>query len=282
MISPLSDKSVQLVKCKTALSKSGLGDVDYALNPYRGCSHGCLYCYAPDVTRCEKGEEWGSWVEAKTNISRMLKKEIDSVGEEVIGLATVTDPYLRAEERLGLTRACLEVIAGSKASLMLMTKSPLILRDIDLIRRMKKVEVCVTITTLDVKAASFFEPNVVEPIKRVELLHAINDAGIATDVMISPFLSTTDEPIKELKELIRRISIIGCKSFTIDRLKLRPIGIKRIDSLLKNNPLHAASIKEIAFRSENMNLAKVIESLRQDEEFHGLKITAPRIDSSLF
>jgi len=191
MISPLSD-GVKLVECSSAFTESRLYDLDYALNPYRGCAHGCLYCYAPDVIKA--GDDWGSWVEARTNISRALKREISGIGGAKIGLATVTDPYQPAEERLGLTRACIEVIAQSDAALMLMTKSPLAKRDFDVLHKVKRLEFCVTITTLDEELAKVMEPGAPSPSARLKLLTEASAERFRTCAMVSPWLVSTGEP----------------------------------------------------------------------------------------
>lgn len=270
---------MKLISCTSALSKSGLYDIDYALNPYRGCAHGCLYCYAPDVIQCKNGESWGKWIEARTNISRALKKEIQGIGKSVIGLATVTDPYQPAEERLGLTRACLEVIANSHASLMLMTKSPLAIRDIDLLKRIKDLEFCVTITTLDGGIASTFEPGAPSPQSRLELLRQAAGAGLRTSIMISPWLVSTNDQEAELLELIRLASESGCKTVTLDQLRLRPTAVRRIDAFQSNKDrTRVVPIREIVARSESADIESILASTGARNRFKEMRIETPMID----
>ncbi|MDR2846379.1 MAG: radical SAM protein, partial [Candidatus Methanoplasma sp.] len=101
------DGYYQVVECKRALSPSGLPEIDYALNPYGGCEHGCVYCYAPEVLHTE----WKDWrvVKVRTNIADRLAKELVGLSGTV-GIGTVTDPYQYAEKRFLLTRSCLEVL----------------------------------------------------------------------------------------------------------------------------------------------------------------------------
>jgi len=267
MISPLEGEQVKLISCKSALSKSGLYDIDYALNPYKGCAHGCLYCYAPDVIKV--GGDWGSWVEARTNISRALKKEIAGIGKAKIGLATVTDPYQPAEERLGLTRACIEVIAQSNAALMLMTKSPLAKRDFDVLRKVKRLEFCVTITTLDEELAKVMEPGAPSPAKRLNLLAEASAEGFTTCAMVSPLLASTEQPEKELSQMIEKLSKAGCANITVDRLRLRPIGARRISGA------HTAPLVK---RSCELSIENILESISARERFPGIVFEIPPMD----
>jgi len=269
MISPVHDSSVRLIRCGRALSRSGLSDVDYALNPYYGCAHGCLYCYAPDVMRCERGLEWGEWVEARIDISRRLRREITRIGTAVIGLSTVTDPYQPAEEQLGLTRACLQVISESDASLMLMTKSPLVLRDLDILVKLKDAEVCVTITTLDDSISSLFEAKVAKPQERLALIGRLAKAGIRTDAMISPFLSRGPDWEHELEELIGAIADSGCRSITFDRLRLRETGRARLKKRFSGTE-HESLVEEVTKCSENIEIEPFVARIARSNLYPGM------------
>lgn len=275
MISPLSD-GVRLVECSSALSKSGLYDLDYALNPYRGCTHGCLYCYAPDVIKT--GGDWGNWVEARTNISRALRKEIAGVGRSKIGLATVTDPYQPAEERLGLTRACIEVIAQSDAALMLMTKSPLAKRDFDVLNKVKQLEFCVTITTLDEAIARAMEPNAPSPGDRLALLKDAANQGFNTCAMVSPWLVSTEEPEAELSHLVESLVEVGCSNITIDGLRLRPVGSKRIEDAVSAGGPSGAQIASVLLRSSKISIENSLDSISARERFPRTVFEIPPMD----
>jgi len=275
MISPLSD-GIKLVGCSSALSKSGLYDLDYALNPYRGCAHGCLYCYAPDVIKA--GGDWGGWVEARTNIPRLLRKEIASIGRSKIGLATVTDPYQPAEERLGLTRACLEVIAQSDAALMLMTKSPLAKRDFDLLNKVKRLEFCVTITTLDETIAKVMEPGAPSPGDRFALLKDASNQGFKTCAMISPWLVSTEEPEAELSRMVETLVESGCSNITVDRLRLRPVGTKRIENAVSAGGSSGAQIGSALVRSSKISIEDTLKAISARERFPRIVFEIPPID----
>jgi DNA repair photolyase len=279
MISPLEGEPVKLISCTTALSKSGLYDIDYALNPYKGCAHGCLYCYAPDIIKREGCGEWGSWVEARANISRVLKKEIQKIGGAMIGLATVTDPYQPAEERLGLTRACLEVISKSDASLMLMTKSPLARKDFDLLKKIDKLEFCVTITTFDEGIARSIEPNAPSPKARLRLLKDAADAGLRTTAMVSPWLISSDHPEDELIEMIEILGQAGCRNITIDRLRLRPTAVRRIrDTVQRTGHSSSSRLASVIDLSERIDVSKMLESIHYKSRFPKITFETPMLD----
>lgn len=276
MISPLEGEQVKLISCTTALSKSGLYDIDYALNPYKGCAHGCLYCYAPDIINCKGCGEWGSWVEARANISRVLRKEIQKIGDSVIGLATVTDPYQPAEERLGITRACLEVISHSDASLMLMTKSQLVRRDFDILEKIRKLEFCVTVSTLDEALAREMEPLAPSPEARLKLLGEAARSGFRTSAMISPWLVSTDDPQGELRTLIETLAEAGCRNITIDRLRMRPTAIRRVAG--RASTQYGARIHSVVGRSEMADVAEFLERISAKKLFPDISFEIPTFD----
>ena len=144
------------VTCTTALSPSNLPGLDYALNPYRGCSIGCVYCYAPSVLREER--PWGRFVDVKRNIPAVLAKALKRKARGMVGLGTVTDGYQPLEGRYHLTRYCLEQLVRFDFPVSVQTKSSLVLNDLDLLRRLSDAEVGVTVTTLDEAQRRHFEP----------------------------------------------------------------------------------------------------------------------------
>jgi len=231
MISYPIDENVKMVKCSSALSQSGLPEFDYALNPYIGCGHGCLYCYAPDIIRHQRGADWGTWVEAKSNISRILRKEVRRLERGTIGLSSVTDPYQPLEERLRLTRSCLEVLRGADFPLIIMTKSALVERDFDILKELEEVKIWVTISTSNEKLAGLIEPHAANPAQRLQLLKDAEREGFETTAMISPAIVCSEKPESEIMDLVDKISDTGCSSVFIDSLRLRSTAETRIRKL---------------------------------------------------
>ena len=124
---------VKEVKCKTIMSKSGLHDSDFSINPYRGCEHNCFYCYAPFVLREKR--PWGTFLEVKTNAADVLSKEILKNKSGNILISSVTDSYQPLEAKYKITRSILEKL-NKNFFVSIMTKSTLVLRDIELFRKL--------------------------------------------------------------------------------------------------------------------------------------------------
>ena len=219
-----------VVKASTACSPSKLPGLDWALNPYRGCSHGCIYCYSPDVLRMKNWQDWGTFVEVRKNIPVLLAKQKKKMSG-VIGLGTVTDPYQQAEEESKVTRYCLEQLATSKCTVCVQTKSDLIVRDIDLLQRMKNVEVGFTINTMDEIIASKREPGAPSPKRRVEALRQLSEAGISTWVFLGPVIPLLNDSRDLLEDVIQQVKDAGASKLMYDRLRLKPFLEERLRKL---------------------------------------------------
>ncbi len=217
-------------KASTALNPSKLPGLDYALNPYRGCGHGCVYCYSSDVLRMDNWQDWGSFVEIRKNMPVLVAKQKKKLSG-VVGLGTVTDPYQSAEENSKITRYCLEQLATSKLSTCVQTKSDLIIRDIDILQRMKNVEVGFTINTMDEKIAKKIEPGAPSPKRRVEALRQLSEAGIKTWVFLGPVIPQINDSRELLEDVIQQVKNAGAGKLMYDRLRLKPHLEQRLRKL---------------------------------------------------
>lgn len=205
-------------ECSVALSPSRLPGLDFALNPYAGCSHRCTYCYAPYVMR-RPPSEWGKCVVAKTNIAKLLAKELPKK-KGVIGLGTVTDPYQKAEAAWQLSRKCLVEIKKADARVSILTKSDLVARDIDLLKDIERCEVGITITTESDDLVQLFESNAPAPTARFKALEELNRSGIDTYVLMGPLIPEILGAGTEA--MVQRIVSSGTRRVMLDRLNLRP------------------------------------------------------------
>lgn len=178
---------IKEILVKTALSPSKLPGLDYALNPYRGCEHACIYCYAPSVIHWDKGK-WGELIEAKVNLPRVLSKELKAKKKGVVGLSTVTDPYHPVEKKYEITRRCLELLLMHDFPVCIQTKSSLVLRDTDLLKRFSNVEVGMTLTTLDESVREKLEPGASSVAQRLNALSELSKNGISTWIFIGPVM----------------------------------------------------------------------------------------------
>ncbi len=224
-------REFERAECKNALSRSKLPGLDHALNPYVGCAHDCVYCYAPYVLGIERSQWWRAKV--KSDIPRLLAKEL-SRPKGTIGVGTVTDPYQPLEKETGVTRRCLEVMAAKRARFSILTKSDLVLRDLDVIKRAEGAEVGLTITTLDDRAAGRIERNAPPPKRRLEAVRRLVSEGIDAYVLIGPVLPSVTE--RELESFIEAIAGTGVRRVMTDRLRLRPGMLADLSEAIEAEP----------------------------------------------
>ena len=178
---------VEEVCAKTILSTSKV--FDYTINPYIGCEHCCTYCYARFMKRfTDHKEEWGKFVDAKVNSASLLQGEIKKKKPGVVWISGVCDPYQPLEKKYELTKRCLEILLAYGWPVTVQTKSPLVLRDVETLRKFDEIEVGLTITTADENVRKIFEPNAPPVEQRIETLRKLHSAGVKTFAMIAPLL----------------------------------------------------------------------------------------------
>jgi len=178
---------VKEIQAKAILSVSKV--YDYVINPYTGCQHGCTYCYARFMKRFTGHKEpWGEFVDVKINASDLLQVEIKRKKRGRVWVSGVCDPYQPLEAQYKLSRRCLEILEQHNWPVTVQTRSPLILRDIDILKGARDFEVGFTVTTINDGIRKLFESNA-PPIKdRLNALDALHQAGIRTYAMIAPML----------------------------------------------------------------------------------------------
>lgn len=176
------------IKVRSVLSKTGL-PADYVINPYVGCQHACVYCYACFMKKFSShGEPWGTFVDVKTNAVEVLPVTPARYADKRIYFSSVTDAYQPLEKRYGLTRRILEKLVRFEPRINIQTKSSLVLRDLDLLRRFASCEVGFTIVTTDEKLRREIEPFASPVAERISALQRLHDAGLPTYVFIGPIL----------------------------------------------------------------------------------------------
>lgn len=204
------------IRTRTALPASRLPGLDFALNPYVGCQHDCLYCYAPYVTKKQR-EDWTT-VLARTDLPQVLSKEIRGK-KGMIGLGTVTDPYQEAERHMLITRRCLMEIIPHGLSVSVLTKSDLIVRDIDLYKELKG-EVGVTITSVNDEMSRMLEPGAPLPCRRIQALRRLADEGLNAYALIGPLLPLLTG--RDVNDMVEALSSTGIEWVMLDRFRPRP------------------------------------------------------------
>lgn len=177
------------IQVSSIITKSNLPDADYVINPYIGCMHFCIYCYARFMKRFTgHTEEWGEFVDVKINAPDLIPIKTSKYKGRSIFIASVTDAYLPLERKYQLTRKVLEKLIPLQPNLGVQTKSDLILRDIDLLKQFNNCEVGLTITTLDDNLRKEIEPFTSPVQNRINTLKELKKAGIKTYVFIGPIM----------------------------------------------------------------------------------------------
>jgi DNA repair photolyase len=179
--------TVKEIKPKTILSVSKI--YDYVINPYVGCQHGCSYCYARFMKRFSGHlEPWGLFADVKINAPELLRKEITKKKRGRVWMSGVCDPYQPLEAKYELTRQCLEILAANEWPVTIQTRSPLVLRDLDILKGARDLEAGLSITTADDKIRRLFEPYATSVEDRLDTLEELHLNGIRTYAMIAPVL----------------------------------------------------------------------------------------------
>lgn len=190
------------INAKTALVRSKIPGVPYVINPYLGCGHGCRYCYAVFMRRYSRHHPqapWGSFVEVKVNLAEVLRNELPRKRQKSRAfLSSVCDPYQPAELKYRLTRQCLELLKEYGWGISILTRSPLVCRDLDILRAAPEVSVGLSIPTDDDRVRKILEPHSPPIGARVAALKKLQDAGLSPWVFIAPMLPLHPARLYEL------------------------------------------------------------------------------------
>ncbi|MBY5399241.1 PA0069 family radical SAM protein [Rhizobium leguminosarum] len=236
---------VQVEKPRTAITRNESPDIpfDRSINPYRGCEHGCIYCFARPTHAymgLSAGLDFETKLFAKPDAAKLLERELARPGYKVrvIAIGTNTDPYQPIEKEWRIMRGILEVLNKANHPVSIVTKSAMILRDIDILQEMagkNLVRVGISVTTLDRKLARTMEPRAATPPRRLETIHALAEAGIQTAVMAAPLIPALND--HELERILESAKAAGAAeaSYVILRLPLEVSPLFR-DWLLQHYP----------------------------------------------
>lgn len=252
---------IREITCKSGLGRSFLPGLDYALNPYRGCEHACIYCYSPAVLG--ENRKWGEFVDVRINMPFILSKELKKLEKGVVGISTVTDPYQPVEKRYELTRKCLELLLKHDFPISIQTKSPLVLRDLDLFKRFSNAEVGLTITTLNDEVRKLYEPNSSRIEERLAVLEEIGKF-VPTFVFLGPIMPYITDRNDDLEKLIDRLAKAQVRTLMVDRLRLKTGLWQNIQNfLLEYDATLIPKYKDIFWSRNNYfeEVAKRIENL---------------------
>jgi len=214
---------------------------DRSINPYRGCEHGCVYCFARPTHAylgLSPGLDFESRLFMKPNAPELLERELSAPGyvPKVIAIGTNTDPYQPIERRYKIMRGILEVLDRAGHPVGIVTKSALVLRDLDILARMAQrdlVKVAISVTTLDPKLARVMEPRAATPPRRLEALRQLVEAGIPTSAMVAPVIPAINDA--EIERILEAVAATGVRNAGYVLLRL-PLEIRDLFSeWLKEN-----------------------------------------------
>lgn len=236
---------VQLEKPRTIITRNDSPDIsfDRSINPYRGCEHGCIYCFARPTHSymgLSAGLDFESKLFAKPDAAKMLDKELSKPGytAKTIAIGTNTDPYQPIEKKWRIMRDILQVLEAHQHPVGIVTKSALVMRDQDILARMAEkglAKVCLSVTTLDGKLARTMEPRASTPTRRLQALRSLSEAGIPVGVMVAPLIpGLNDHEIERILDSARAVGALEA-GYVLLRLPLEVSPLFK-EWLLRNYP----------------------------------------------
>ena len=243
---------------------SGFMDTyDYSLNPYSGCSFGCTYCYAAFFSRNkEKMDNWGYWVEVKENALVMLrKKRKNPLNDDIVYMSSVTDPYQPIEKKIEITRQILKEFSEyHNIRLVVQTRSPLVTRDIDLFKKIGRVQINMTITTDSEEVRKVFEPFCPSNKVRLKAIRQIHEEGIQSCITLTPLL-----PVKKPRAFALSLKETGIENFIIQPFHktkgkfiagTRESALKILEEYNWNDQTYSEVFDEIKAQIPNIGVGK--------------------------
>lgn len=258
---------IKEIKAKSIIVKSGLPDSDFVINPYIGCMHGCIYCYARFMKRFTNHHEpWGKFLDVKINAPDLIPKETNKYKNKSIIISSVTDAYQPMERKYKLMRGILKNLLSLQPDLCIMTKSDLIIRDIDLLKKFKRCAAGVSLSFFDENIRKEVEPAASSVARRMNAVKELKKAGISTFIFISPMfpeVSDWKRIINETKNFV--------DEFWFENLNVRATNWQDIKKWLKNN--HSGLLKKyekIYFTKNNYwnEIEQEIESFCKDNKLN--------------
>ncbi len=253
------------IQCRSALNLSKIPGFEYCLNPYIGCSHGCIYCYATFMKRFRNHpEEWGKFVDVKINLPDVLRKEVQKKRISEVGVGTVQDAYQPIEAKYQITRQAIKILIENTFPFEILTKSSLIVRDIDLFKGYHKACVELTLTTLDENIQKIFEPLAASVSARLKALEKLIENRIETNIFFGPVIPYFSDSVEHIRKVFTKIQEIGIKRVLVDKLNYLESKIIRIIQAIKDDYPQAIPYYRNILRDQNsykINLRKRIKEV---------------------
>jgi DNA repair photolyase len=267
--------------CHSALNPVRNMDFKWSLNPYMGCEHRCTFCYVRAFERRAErpaGERYGQSIRVKVNVAEVLRRELArrTWKREEVAIGAATDPYQPIEGRYRLTRRCLEVLCAARNPFGLITRGPLVVRDIDILQeasRQAEVSVNMSVPTLDDRVWRTTEPGTPPPRQRLRAVRMLVEAGIKAGVGMAPILPGVSDRPEQLGEVVRAARDAGATHLWANVLFLRP-GTREhfLEHLARDWPAELARYERLYSRGaylpsrETDPVRHLITALRKEHE----------------
>jgi DNA repair photolyase len=266
----------QEVTCRSALNRVRGMPFNWTLNPYRGCTHGCHYCFARRYHvqfEMNADDEFASVILVKRNVAAVLGRELDrpSWTREVVAVGTATDPYMPIEGHYRLTRSCLEALARGRTPIGLVTKGPMIVRDRDVlmdVARAARCSVYVSVPTVDEEAWRILEPGTAHPLQRLRAVRELVDAGVNTGVLMAPIVPGFSSSRTKLERTLKSIAdhgarFVGCNVMYLQdgtRSHFMKFLEREFPSMVpRYERLYAAKYPPNAYRREVQGMVRALQ-----------------------
>jgi DNA repair photolyase len=253
-------------ECRSALNRVKGMPFGWSLNPYTGCAHRCTFCYVRAFERRAdrpSDDRYGRSIRVKVNVAEVLARELGrrSWARETVAIGAATDPYQPAEGRYRLTRACIEVLGRAASPFGLITRGPLIVRDVDVLReaaRRANVSVTFSVPTLDHEVWRKTEPGTAPPHQRLRALKTLVDAGIKAGVGMAPILPGLSDRPEQLADVVRAARAAGATGVWANLLYLAP-GTKEhfLEALARDWPEQLHDYEELYARGAHLPRVEV-------------------------
>ena len=292
----------QEITCRSALNRVEGMPFEWTLNPYRGCTHGCHYCFARRYHvqfEMNADDDFASVILVKHNVASVLAREIDRPAwtRDVVAFGTATDPYQPIEGHYKLSRQCIQVLARGRTPMGLVTKGPMVVRDIDVLQehsRVARCTICMSVPTVDEDAWRTLEPGTAHPVQRLRAVRALVDAGINAGVLMAPIVPGFTSSRSKLERTIKTIAdhgarFVGCNVMHLQdgtRDHFMKFLEREFPSMLPRfERLYAKKYPPDAYRKEVQGLVRALQDRYgltrrgegNDEEIAAEKVEAEQV-----
>jgi DNA repair photolyase len=270
-------------ECRSALNRVKGMPFGWSLNPYTGCAHRCTFCYVRAFERRADrpaDDRYGRSIRVKTNVAEVLARELarPSWARETVAIGAATDPYQPAEGRYRLTRACIEALGRASSPFGIITRGPLIVRDVDVLQeaaRRANVSVSFSVPTLDPEVWRATEPGTAPPRQRLRALRTLVDAGIKAGVGMAPLLPGLSDRPEQLAAVVKQARAAGATGIWANLLYLAP-GTKEhfLEALARDWPEQLDRYEEMYARGAYLprpEVEPVRASVRELARLHGVR-----------